>query len=34
VLITAAVHDDVPLALRAHTVHIAKGTIVEAADDE
>jgi DNA replication and repair protein RecF len=29
VLITAAVHDDVPPALRANTVHIAKGTILE-----
>lgn len=33
VLITAAVHDDVPPALWAHTVHIAKGTIVEAGAD-
>jgi DNA replication and repair protein RecF len=29
VLITAAVHDDVPPALRANTVRIAKGTILE-----
>lgn len=29
VLITAAVHDDVPEALRANTVRISKGTIVE-----
>jgi DNA replication and repair protein RecF len=31
VLITAAVYDDVPDALRAHTVHISQGTILEAA---
>lgn len=30
VLITAAVHDDVPEALRAHTVHISQGRIVDA----
>ncbi|TQL46540.1 DNA replication and repair protein RecF [Homoserinimonas aerilata] len=29
VLITAAVHDDVPEQLRAHTVHISGGTIVD-----
>lgn len=29
VIITAAVHDDVPEALRANTVHITKGTIEE-----
>ncbi|AWB88146.1 DNA replication/repair protein RecF [Salinibacterium hongtaonis] len=32
VLITAAVHDDVPPALRAHTVHIRKGTVVDEGD--
>lgn len=31
VLITAAVYDDVPDALRAHTVHISQGAIVEEA---
>jgi DNA replication and repair protein RecF len=31
VLITAAVYDDVPTALRANTVHIAQGAIVEPA---
>lgn len=31
VLITAAVYDDVPEPLRAHTVHISQGAIVEAA---
>ena len=31
VLITAAVYDDVPDALRAHTVHISQGAILEAA---
>lgn len=31
VLITAAVHDDVPPALRAHTVHIRKGTVIDPA---
>jgi DNA replication and repair protein RecF len=29
VIVTAAVHDDVPASLRANTVHISKGTIVE-----
>lgn len=32
VLITAAVHDDVPEALRANTVRISRGQIVEAGD--
>jgi DNA replication and repair protein RecF len=32
VLITAAVYEDVPEQLRAHTVHIRGGAVIEAGD--